>query len=71
MICGVPDEGPLCVVMLMLSGRATPHLHNGILYVGDEEHYVSYRILRTWKKKKKKFTVLKFTSVTTIKSSHD
>lgn len=71
MICGVPDEGPLCVVMLMLSGRATPHLHNGILYVGDEEHYVSNRILRTWKKKKKKFTVLKFTSVTTIKSSHD
>lgn len=54
MICGVPDEGPLCVVMLMLSGRATPHLHNGILYVGDEEHYVSNRILRTWKKKKKK-----------------
>ncbi|KAI5715007.1 hypothetical protein M8J77_008930 [Diaphorina citri] len=39
LICGVPDEGPLCIVMLMLSGRATPYLHNGIVYVGDEEHY--------------------------------
>ncbi|XP_008468037.1 uncharacterized protein LOC103505482 [Diaphorina citri] len=42
LICGVPDEGPLCIVMLMLSGRATPYLHNGIVYVGDEEHYVVF-----------------------------
>ncbi|KAG8311339.1 DUF4205 [Homalodisca vitripennis] len=23
----------------MLTGRATPYLHNGVVYVGDEEHY--------------------------------
>uniref|UniRef100_A0A8D9AMJ4 Ubiquitin carboxyl-terminal hydrolase MINDY n=2 Tax=Cacopsylla melanoneura TaxID=428564 RepID=A0A8D9AMJ4_9HEMI len=39
LVCGVPDEGSLCIVMLLLSGRATCHLHNGIVYVGDEEHY--------------------------------
>ncbi|XP_046669045.1 inactive ubiquitin carboxyl-terminal hydrolase MINDY-4B-like isoform X3 [Homalodisca vitripennis] len=33
------EEGSLCIVTLMLTGRATPYLHNGVVYVGDEEHY--------------------------------
>ncbi|XP_077283192.1 inactive ubiquitin carboxyl-terminal hydrolase MINDY-4B, partial [Arctopsyche grandis] len=32
-------EGSLNLVMLALTGRATPYLHNGIVYVGDEDHY--------------------------------
>lgn len=32
--------GSLNVVTLLLSGRATPYLHNGVVYVGDEDHYV-------------------------------
>lgn len=27
------------VVTLLLTGRATPYLHNGVVYVGDEDHY--------------------------------
>lgn len=34
-------EGSLNVVTLLLTGRATPYLHNGVVYVGDEDHYVS------------------------------
>jgi hypothetical protein len=25
----------------LLTGHATPYLHNGVVYVGDEDHYVS------------------------------
>ncbi|XP_048482051.1 inactive ubiquitin carboxyl-terminal hydrolase MINDY-4B isoform X3 [Plutella xylostella] len=32
-------EGSLNVVTLLLTGRATPYLHNGVVYVGDEDHY--------------------------------
>ncbi|CAB3256115.1 unnamed protein product [Arctia plantaginis] len=32
-------EGSINVVTLLLTGRATPYLHNGVLYVGDEDHY--------------------------------
>ncbi|XP_031769945.1 inactive ubiquitin carboxyl-terminal hydrolase MINDY-4B isoform X2 [Galleria mellonella] len=32
-------EGSLNIVTLLLTGRATPYLHNGVLYVGDEDHY--------------------------------
>ncbi|XP_066902699.1 inactive ubiquitin carboxyl-terminal hydrolase MINDY-4B isoform X2 [Halyomorpha halys] len=39
MLLGPEDEGSLCVVTLMLTGRATPYLHNGVIYVGDEDHY--------------------------------
>ncbi|XP_067014297.1 inactive ubiquitin carboxyl-terminal hydrolase MINDY-4B isoform X2 [Anabrus simplex] len=38
-LIGAAEEGSACVVMLLLTGRATPYLHNGVLYVGDEEHY--------------------------------
>ncbi|XP_047538695.1 inactive ubiquitin carboxyl-terminal hydrolase MINDY-4B isoform X4 [Vanessa atalanta] len=34
-------EGSLNVTTLLLSGRATPYLHNGVQYVGDEDHYVT------------------------------
>jgi len=37
------EEGSHCIVTLLLTGRATPYLHNGVVYVGDEDHYVSYR----------------------------
>ncbi|XP_054271596.1 inactive ubiquitin carboxyl-terminal hydrolase MINDY-4B-like [Macrosteles quadrilineatus] len=33
------EEGSMCIVTLLLTGRATPYLHNGVVYVGDEEHY--------------------------------
>ncbi|KAE8742826.1 hypothetical protein FOCC_FOCC011564, partial [Frankliniella occidentalis] len=33
------EEGPQTIVTLLLVGRATPYLHNGIVYVGDEDHY--------------------------------
>lgn len=39
------EEGSLCIVTLLLTGRATPYLHNGVVYVGDEEHYVSTLLL--------------------------
>ncbi|XP_073948945.1 inactive ubiquitin carboxyl-terminal hydrolase MINDY-4B isoform X3 [Choristoneura fumiferana] len=32
-------EGSLNVVTLLLTGRATPYLHNGVVYIGDEDHY--------------------------------
>ncbi|XP_047507662.1 inactive ubiquitin carboxyl-terminal hydrolase MINDY-4B isoform X2 [Pieris napi] len=32
-------EGSLNVTTLLLTGRATPYLHNGVQYVGDEDHY--------------------------------
>lgn len=35
------EEGSICIVTLMLTGRATPNLHNGIVNIGDEQHYVS------------------------------
>lgn len=35
------EEGSQCIVMLLLTGRASPFLHNGVVYVGDEDHYVS------------------------------
>ncbi|XP_043251480.1 inactive ubiquitin carboxyl-terminal hydrolase MINDY-4B isoform X1 [Colletes gigas] len=38
-LSGCPEEGPLSVVMLSLTGRASPHLHNGVLHVGDENTY--------------------------------
>jgi hypothetical protein len=37
------EEGSHCIVTLLLAGRATPYLHNGVVYVGDEDHYVSVR----------------------------
>ncbi|PSN30665.1 hypothetical protein C0J52_26881 [Blattella germanica] len=33
------EEGSHCIVTLLLTGRATPYLHNGVVYVGDEDHY--------------------------------
>ncbi|XP_066597053.1 inactive ubiquitin carboxyl-terminal hydrolase MINDY-4B isoform X2 [Prorops nasuta] len=36
---GCSEEGPICVVTLMLTGRASPYLHNGVLHVGDEDTY--------------------------------
>lgn len=39
-LMGPHEEGSLNIVTLMLTGRATPYLHNGVVYVGDEDHYV-------------------------------
>ncbi|XP_050422611.1 inactive ubiquitin carboxyl-terminal hydrolase MINDY-4B isoform X3 [Adelges cooleyi] len=33
------EEGSICIVTLLLTGRATPNLHNGIINIGDEHHY--------------------------------
>ncbi|KAG5673434.1 hypothetical protein PVAND_003482 [Polypedilum vanderplanki] len=38
-LMGNAEEGSLNIVTLLLSGRATPYLHNGVVYVGDEDHY--------------------------------
>lgn len=35
------EEGSLMIVTLLLTGRATPYLHNGVVNVGDESTYVS------------------------------
>lgn len=35
-LMGPYEEGSLNIVTLLLSGRATPYLHNGVVYVGDE-----------------------------------
>ncbi|XP_076238324.1 inactive ubiquitin carboxyl-terminal hydrolase MINDY-4B [Calliopsis andreniformis] len=39
LIGGCPEEGPTSIVILTLTGRASPHLHNGVLHVGDENTY--------------------------------
>ncbi|XP_015515037.2 inactive ubiquitin carboxyl-terminal hydrolase MINDY-4B [Neodiprion lecontei] len=39
MLGGSPEEGPMSVATLLLTGRCSPHLHNGVLYVGDENTY--------------------------------
>lgn len=36
---GPQEEGSLNIVTLLMTGRATPYLHNGVVYVGDEDHY--------------------------------
>ncbi|ETN67484.1 hypothetical protein AND_000700 [Anopheles darlingi] len=38
-LMGPHEEGSLNVITLLLTGRATPYLHNGVVYVGDEDHY--------------------------------
>ncbi|XP_017878247.1 inactive ubiquitin carboxyl-terminal hydrolase MINDY-4B isoform X2 [Ceratina calcarata] len=38
-LSGCPEEGPTSVIMLSLTGRASPHLHNGVMHVGDENTY--------------------------------
>lgn len=38
-LMGPNEEGSLGIVTLLLTGRATPYLHNGVVYVGDEDHY--------------------------------
>lgn len=40
-LMGTHEEGSLNIVTLLLTGRATPYLHNGVIYVGDEDHYVN------------------------------
>ena len=35
------EEGSLMIVTLLLTGRATPYIHNGVINVGDENSYVS------------------------------
>lgn len=42
-LMGPHEEGSLNIVTLMLTGRATPYLHNGVVYVGDEDHYVYFK----------------------------
>lgn len=51
-LMGTHEEGSLNIVTLLLTGRATPYLHNGVIYVGDEDHYVS---LYSENEKKKHF----------------
>ncbi|XP_055377173.1 inactive ubiquitin carboxyl-terminal hydrolase MINDY-4B [Condylostylus longicornis] len=40
-LVGNQEEGSLNIVMLLLTGRATPYLHNGVVHVGDEESYAN------------------------------
>lgn len=44
-LMGTNEEGSLNIVTLLLTGRATPYLHNGVIYVGDEDHYVNKNFL--------------------------
>ncbi|XP_020288125.1 protein FAM188B2 isoform X1 [Pseudomyrmex gracilis] len=36
---GCSEEGPIGVVIFILTGRASPHVHNGVVHVGDENTY--------------------------------
>ncbi|KYN28881.1 hypothetical protein ALC57_01845 [Trachymyrmex cornetzi] len=36
---GCSEEGPISIIIFVLTGRASPHLHNGVLHVGDENTY--------------------------------
>ncbi|RLU18592.1 hypothetical protein DMN91_008949 [Ooceraea biroi] len=36
---GCSEEGPISIVVFILTGRVSPHLHNGVLHVGDENTY--------------------------------
>ncbi|XP_058797363.1 inactive ubiquitin carboxyl-terminal hydrolase MINDY-4B isoform X2 [Phymastichus coffea] len=36
---GSPEEGPISLVLLAITGRASPHVHNGVVHVGDENTY--------------------------------
>ncbi|KAL0111895.1 hypothetical protein PUN28_013242 [Cardiocondyla obscurior] len=38
-LSGCPEEGPMSIVIFVLTGRVSPHLHNGVLHVGDENTY--------------------------------
>lgn len=38
-LMGPNEEGSLNIISLLLTGRATPYLHNGVIYVGDDNHY--------------------------------
>ncbi|XP_030373178.1 inactive ubiquitin carboxyl-terminal hydrolase MINDY-4B [Scaptodrosophila lebanonensis] len=42
------EEGSLMIVTLLLTGRATPYLHNGVVNVGDENSYAvpQYGVLK-------------------------
>lgn len=43
-LTGNLEEGSLNIITLLLTGRGTPYLHNGVVYVGDEDHYVRIMI---------------------------
>ncbi|KYM79845.1 hypothetical protein ALC53_09767 [Atta colombica] len=36
---GCSEEGPISIIIFVLTGRASSHLHNGVLHVGDENTY--------------------------------
>ncbi|XP_070156248.1 inactive ubiquitin carboxyl-terminal hydrolase MINDY-4B isoform X1 [Polyergus mexicanus] len=36
---GCSEEGPISIVIFFLTGRVSPHVHNGVLHVGDENTY--------------------------------
>ncbi|BFF97593.1 inactive ubiquitin carboxyl-terminal hydrolase MINDY-4B [Drosophila madeirensis] len=42
------EEGSLMIVTLLLTGRATPYIHNGVVNVGDESSYAvpQYGVLK-------------------------
>ncbi|CAD7081547.1 unnamed protein product [Hermetia illucens] len=40
-LVGPLEEGSLNIVTLLLTGRATPYLHNGVVYAGDEQNYAA------------------------------
>ncbi|EDW70888.1 inactive ubiquitin carboxyl-terminal hydrolase MINDY-4B [Drosophila virilis] len=42
------EEGSLMIVTLLLTGRATPYIHNGVINVGDENSYAvpQYGVLK-------------------------
>uniref|UniRef100_A0A1B0B1A0 Ubiquitin carboxyl-terminal hydrolase MINDY n=1 Tax=Glossina palpalis gambiensis TaxID=67801 RepID=A0A1B0B1A0_9MUSC len=42
------EEGSLMIITLLLTGRATPYIHNGVINVGDENSYAmpQYGILK-------------------------
>ncbi|XP_055904614.1 inactive ubiquitin carboxyl-terminal hydrolase MINDY-4B [Eupeodes corollae] len=66
-LVGNKEEGSLNIVTLLLTGRATPYIHNGVIHAGDENSYAAPQYgtlnrcsigLLLWENEKKQTTIL-------------
>ncbi|XP_055856816.1 inactive ubiquitin carboxyl-terminal hydrolase MINDY-4B [Episyrphus balteatus] len=66
-LVGNKEEGSLNIVTLLLTGRATPYIHNGVVHAGDENNYAAPQYgtlnrcsigLLLWENEKKQTSVL-------------
>lgn len=66
------EEGSLMIVTLLLTGRATPYIHNGVVNVGDENCYVCLAVLTPYPSLiLKHFTITGCTTIWSTEAMHD